>query len=123
MTECAEPAQDGRDQPPHQRAVAVGQRLQSGMGGSTIELLVERAMLVQHAVEHIRRDPPRREAGHFGRSSESLRWHAQNVTRRRGSSARLRMPLIGSASLPCEYAKCKNRFRFLPPPHNLLMGG
>ena len=31
MAERAEPAQDGRHQPPHQRAVAIGQCLQSGM--------------------------------------------------------------------------------------------
>src|ERR1700760_3562870 len=90
MTERAEPAQDGRDQPAHQCAIAVGERLQCGMSGGALKLLIERAMLVQPAVEHIRRDPPRREAGHFGRSSESLRWHALNVTRRRGNSARIR---------------------------------
>ena len=66
MAERAEPPQNGRHQPPHQRAVAIGERLQSGMGGGAVELVVERAVLVQHAVENIRRDPPRRETGHFG---------------------------------------------------------
>jgi hypothetical protein len=36
------------------------------MGGSAVELFVERPVLVQHAVENIRRDPPRRETRHFG---------------------------------------------------------
>src|SRR5581483_10022629 len=112
MAEGAEPAQDGCHQTAHQRAVAIGERLQSGMGGGAVELVIERAMLVQHAVEHIRRDPPRREAGHFGRSSESLRWHALSVTRRRGNSAKVRHATDRSTSLPCEYAKCKKRWLF-----------
>ena len=70
MTERAEPAQDRRHQPPHQRAVAIGQRLQAGMGAGAVELVVEGAMLVQYAVENIGRDPPRGEAGHFGRYCE-----------------------------------------------------
>ena len=60
MAERAEPPQDGRHQPPHQGAVAVGQRLQSGMGAGAVELVIEGPLLVQHAVENIRRDPPRR---------------------------------------------------------------
>ena len=71
MAERAEPPQDGRHQPPHQRAVAIGQRLQSGMGAGAVELVVERAVLVQHAVENVRCDPPRRETGHFGRYCKS----------------------------------------------------
>ena len=66
MAERAEPPQDRRHQPPHQRAVAIGQRLQSGMRAGAVELVVERAMLVQHAVKNIRCDPPRRETRHFG---------------------------------------------------------
>ena len=60
MAERAEPPQDGRHQPAHQRAVAIGERLQSGMRAGAVELVIEGAMLVQHAVENIRRDPPRR---------------------------------------------------------------
>ncbi len=67
---------DGRDQAAHQRAVAVGERLQSGMGAAAVELIVKRAVLVQHAVDDVGGDPPRRETGHFGRRSETLRWHA-----------------------------------------------
>jgi hypothetical protein len=65
MAERAEPAQDGCHQASHQRAVAIGKRLQSWMGTRAVELIVEGAMLVQHAVENIGRYPPRREAGHF----------------------------------------------------------
>ena len=75
MAQRAQPPQDGRHQPPHQGAVAIGERLQSGMGGGAVELVVERAALVQHAVQNIRRDPPRREAGHLGGRCESDRWH------------------------------------------------
>ncbi|MGY3558724.1 hypothetical protein ACVWXP_001993 [Bradyrhizobium sp. USDA 4463] len=60
MAERAEPTQDGRDQTPHQRAVAVGERLQSGMSAGAVELVVERAVLVQHAVDDVGSDPPRR---------------------------------------------------------------
>ncbi len=66
MAERAEPPQNRRHQAPHQGAVAIGQRLQPGMRGGAVELLVERPMLVQHAVKNIRCDPPRRETGHFG---------------------------------------------------------
>src|SRR5258708_6487516 len=62
MAEGAEPAQNRRHQPPHQRAVAIGERLQPGMRGGAVELVVERAVLMQDAVEDIRRDPARREA-------------------------------------------------------------
>ena len=71
MAERAEPPQDRRDQPPHQRAVAIGERFQSGMGAGAVELVVEGAVLVQHAVENVGRDPPRRETGNFGRNCKS----------------------------------------------------
>ena len=58
MAERAEPAQDRRHQPPHQGAVAIGQRLQAGMGGRAVELVVEGTVLVQHAVKYVSRDPP-----------------------------------------------------------------
>jgi hypothetical protein len=66
MAERSEPAQDGGHQPPHQRAVAIGERLQGGMGGSAVEMIIESAMLVQDAVQNVSRDPPRRETGDFG---------------------------------------------------------
>ena len=85
----SQPPKDGRHQPPHQGAVAVGQRLQPGMGGGAVELVVERAALVQHAVENIRRDPPRRETGHLGGRCESYRRHeGANRFRSGGNSMR-----------------------------------
>ena len=85
MTERAEPPQDRRHQPPHQRAVAIGERLQSGMRACAVELVVEGAMLVQHAVENVGRDPPRRETGHFGQVLQILKvaWSG-NVSERGG---------------------------------------
>ena len=71
MAERAEPPKNRRHQPPHQGAVAIGQRLQAGMGACAVELVVEGAVLVQYAVEYISRDPPCRETGHFGRYCES----------------------------------------------------
>jgi hypothetical protein len=41
------------------------------MGGGTVELIVERAVLVQNPVKNVSRNPPRREAGHFGRNCKS----------------------------------------------------
>jgi len=46
------------------------------MSAAAVELVVERAVLVQHAVDDVSSNPPRRETGHFGRRSETLRWHA-----------------------------------------------
>ncbi len=71
MTERAEPPQNRRHQTPHQRAVAIGQRLQAGMGAGAIELVVEGTVFMQHAVENVGGDPPRRETGHFGRNCKS----------------------------------------------------
>ena len=71
MAERAEPPQDGRDQPPHQRAVAVGQRFQSGMGAGTVELVVEGAVFMEDAIENVGRDSPRGETGNFGRGCKS----------------------------------------------------
>ena len=77
MAERAEPAQDGRDQPSHQRAVTVGERFQSGMGAGAVELVIKRSVLVQDAVDDVGSDPPRRETRHFGWRGETLRWHAE----------------------------------------------
>ncbi len=84
MAEGAEPAQNRRHQPPHQRAVAIGERLQPGMRGGAVELVVERAVLMQDAVEDIRRDPARRETGHLGWQGKSLRGHGAGTSRRIG---------------------------------------
>ena len=110
MPERAQPPQDGRHQPPHQGAVAVGQRFQSGMGGGAVELVVEGAALVQHAVQNIRRDPPRREAGHLGGRCESYRRHKVLIAFETTAAVRrVRRVVAEKSSVPREYAKCKNR--------------
>ena len=65
MAERAEPAQNRRDQPAHQRTVTVGERLQSGMSTRAVELVIERAVLVQHAVQDISGDPSCGETRYF----------------------------------------------------------
>ena len=55
------------------RAVAVREGLQSGMRGGAVELIVEGAALVQHAIEDVSPDPTRGEAGNLGGRGE-LRW-------------------------------------------------
>ena len=67
MAKGAEPPQDRRDQPAHQRPVAIGKTFQPGMRRSAVELLIERAMLVQDAIEDVGCDPPRRKAGRYYR--------------------------------------------------------
>ena len=96
MAERAEPPQNRRHQPPHQGAVAIGKRFQSGMGGGAVELFVKRAVLMQDAVKNIRRDPPRRETGHLGWQGESLRRHGA------GTSRKDRMAIRASALMPSE---------------------
>ena len=107
MAERAEPPQNRRHQAPHQGAVAIGQRLQSGMRGGAVELVVERAMLVQYAVKNIRCDPPRRETWHFGWQCKSLRGHGAGTSRKyRTASRAFRAYAIGgkntfgSANMP-----------------------
>jgi hypothetical protein len=56
----AEPPQNRRHQPPHQGAVAIGKILQARMRAGAVELVIERTPLVQHAVENIGCNPPRR---------------------------------------------------------------
>jgi len=68
IAERAQPSQHGRDQPPHQRAVAVSECLQSGMCARAVELIIECATSVEHAIHDIRGNSPRRKTGHFGGS-------------------------------------------------------
>src|SRR6266849_5423183 len=79
------------------------------MRGGAVKLVVERAMLVQHAVQNVRRYSARRETGHFRRGRESLWRHAGTLLGKgpvpRGFGARHE----NARCLPCEYAKCKNR--------------
>jgi hypothetical protein len=60
------------------------------VGADAVELVVKRALFVKYTVENIRRDPPRRETGHFGGTCESLCGHAGTLLGKRG---------IGSADL------------------------
>ena len=66
----AETAQHGRDQPAHQRAVAVAQGLHCGMRGRTVELIVQRAAPHQHVVDDVGSDPARGKSRRVGRRSE-----------------------------------------------------
>ena len=79
MAERAEPAQDGRHKTAHQRAVAVGQRFQRGMRAGAVELVVERALPVQHAVDNVGRDSPCREAGYVRAGEGALRGHGAEM--------------------------------------------
>ncbi len=84
MPERAEPPQNRRHQPAHQRAVAIGKRFQGRMRAGAVELIVKRAMLVQDTVQNVRGDPPCRKTRHFGRYCESLRRHGAEMFFRRG---------------------------------------
>ena len=62
----SKPAQHGRDQPPHQRAVAVAQRLDRRMRGCAIQLVVQRAVAQENVVDDVRSDAARRESRRVG---------------------------------------------------------
>ena len=79
MAKAAQPPQDRSDQPAHQRAVAIGEAFQSGMGGGAVKLFVEGAVLVQNAVKNVGCDPPRRKTWHFRWQSKTLRGHGASV--------------------------------------------
>jgi hypothetical protein len=66
----AEATQHGRDQPSHQRAVAVAERLHRRMCGCAVELVVQRASPQQHVVDDVGCDPARGKARRIGRRSE-----------------------------------------------------
>ena len=53
MAQRAEPAQHGRDQRPRQRAVAIGEGGERGIRVGAVELLVERSVPAQHAVDNV----------------------------------------------------------------------
>ena len=86
VPQCPEPAQHRSDQAPHQCAVALGQR--SETGGPVIQLLVEGTAAAQHAVEQIGGDRAGGEAGRwrlrYGAGGDHRRHVARNrVTRER----------------------------------------
>jgi hypothetical protein len=110
MAERAQSPQNRRDQAPHLGAVAIGEVLQSGMRGGAIELLVERAVLMQNAIEYVRRDPPRRETGYLGGQGKSLWGHGAGTSCGIGQLFAFQLlPLEGRILLAAEYAKYKNR--------------
>ena len=53
MPQGPDPPQHGCDQLAHQRAVAVGERCQSGMLFGAVELRIEWTMTAQHVVEDV----------------------------------------------------------------------
>ena len=121
MAERAQSAEYRRHQPSHQGAIAIGERLQPGMGGGAFKQIVKRAVLVQHAVHDIRRDPPRRETGHFGRSSESLRRHAGTLLGRVDSLAKIRRIALTRQHLcHADMPDIRTASGFFTPPHDLL---
>ena len=75
MPQRADPAQHGRDQLAHQRAVAIGKRGKPGMRVGAVELGIERTPPPQHVVEDIGRDAAGRETGNFGGRYTSSRCH------------------------------------------------
>ena len=93
MAQRAQPPQYGGGQAPHQRAVAVGERREAGMGGLAGKLLVERQPPAQDAVEDIGGNPAGGEARDF----------------RLGRSARARhLPTFAHEMCPCREARRKN---------------
>ena len=69
------PAQHGRDQLAHQRAVAVGERREARMRLGAVELAVERPVAAQHVVEDVGGDAARGETGNFRGRYPSCRCH------------------------------------------------
>src|ERR1017187_7366073 len=65
VVEGTKTPQHGGSEPAHQRAVAVGEGDQAGMGGLAGQLLVERDLPPQDAVENVGGDPSGGEAGDF----------------------------------------------------------
>ena len=79
MAQRAEPAQRGRHDVAHQRAVALGQHADAEHGLLVLELLVERTSATQHAVENIGRDPPGSETRRFGFHGNAGTGHAETI--------------------------------------------
>src|SRR3954454_24475206 len=105
MAKGAELAQDRSHQPPHQCAVAIGQRFQRRMRGRAVELFVERAMLVQDAVQNVGGNPPCRDTGHCGRYCESLRRHGAEMFSSWAAGNIPARAITMKTTLACEYAK------------------
>ena len=70
MAQRAEPAQHGRDELAHQRAVAVGERREARMRSASSSP-IERPLAAQHVVEDVGGDAAGGETGHFRRRCTS----------------------------------------------------
>src|SRR5512146_3435023 len=80
------------------------------MSRGAIELFVQRAVLMQNAVENVGSDPPRRQTRHLGWQGESLRRHGALISRKNRIARSVSAYASGRKSLlPPEYAKYKNR--------------
>ena len=79
------------------------------MGGSAVELFVQRALLMQNAIENIRGDPPRRETGDLGWQCEFLRRHGVGTFSASWTAQVFTHTIARKSALLPEYANCKNR--------------
>jgi hypothetical protein len=75
MPQRAEPAQNGCDEPAHERAVSIRESDQSGVGLLAIELFVEGSAATQHGIEDVDCDPPRGQSWNVLRAEACARHH------------------------------------------------
>ncbi len=88
LAQGAEPPQHGGGEPAHQRAVAVGESGQTGMGGLAGQLFVERDFPPQDAVENVGGDPSGGEAGDFRLGGGARSRHAPIIATNCGYGAK-----------------------------------
>ncbi len=97
VAQGAEPPQHGGGEPAHQRAVAVGEPREAGMGGLAGQLLVERDLPPQDAVENVGGDPSGGEAGDFRLRGGARSRHAPIIATNCGLRAnRMEKSAIGA---------------------------
>ena len=89
MAQRADPAQHGRDQLAHQRAVAIGKRREARMRLRAVELAVERPVAAQHVVEDVGGNASCGETGDLRWRYPSCRCHGHPLAadRRRPATA------------------------------------
>ena len=81
MAQAAQPPQHGGCKSACQRAVAIRQTADTGMGCFTGQLLVERKLAAQHAVQHVSGDAARGKAWNFGLGQRSRARHSTVLAR------------------------------------------
>ena len=107
MAQRSQPPQNGRHQPPHQRAVAVGQGFQSGMGAgasswsSRVRRLCSTPSRMSAAIRRAAR--PGTSVGGANRNG------GMKVLIAFETGGNRRRPSMRKTPMPREYAKCKNR--------------